>query len=700
MTAESLFGGGRRQRLTALRRRLLLACVLLLAAPAYGFETFNRIKATGELRVGQLAPAGATAEQDRALALGLAERLGVRPYFIDLVGVDALLQALEMGQVDVAIEPLSPARPLPSNLSFTLPVRHADLWLVSSPYMSDARSRAAPLTVHFASDAWHQALDLKKRNADLRVAVARASDSRLALLTQVARGERAASLAYTHELVDQNIPDLRARQQLRDHVALSWVLRDKDRVLRKKVNDFLRERSLTQTALYVDHGDWPSIAERDRLRVVTLYRPETYFAWAGQFLGFEYDLARAFAQSNKVDLEIVIARDREDMIQRLAAGEADLAAAFLTSEDLGEAATASEPYFQARGRLVSPRGRFYRLSAVDFQRKRVLINERSPYAEYFQQLVDSGVSVTILSSPLAGADLVEAMMGGQADLAVIDAHEYQLLSVWRNDIVSLMTLEAPSPRVWAVRPDAPQLLSRVNQFLASKASQRRRQVGTSKYFAGLRVHRTVREAIERFQRDHGLSPFDDLIRRYASYYAFDWRLILAVVLQESRFDPKAVSRSGARGLMQVQDAAARQVGITRLFEPKAAIHAGVRYLDWARNQFEAELDIRDRTWFSLAAYNGGLTHVNAARDLARRQGRDPRRWFGHVELAMADLAKQPRYRALDAQQVINYVERIRGYFEMYVRLTEHEQPIPARSATPVVAASPSTPRPAVGPSPR
>ncbi|MEM6936915.1 MAG: transglycosylase SLT domain-containing protein, partial [Pseudomonadota bacterium] len=154
-----------------------------------------------------------------------------------------------------------------------------------------------------------------------------------------------------------------------------------------------------------------------------------------------------------------------------------------------------------------------------------------------------------------------------------------------------------------------------------------------------------------------------------------------------RFDPNAVSRSGARGLMQVQDAASRQVGISNLFDPKEAVHAGVKYLDWVRSQFEADLDIRDRTWFSLAAYNGGLTHVNAARKLAASQGRDPRRWFGHVELAVGDLSSQPRYQALDSRQVTDYVTRVRDYYEMYVRLTEHQRlPGSGGQALPAVAA--------------
>ncbi len=682
----ALGGGITIRQLLATITLIALALVSFASAPALAFETINRIKATGELRIGQLAPATATADQERVLAINLAQRLDALPYFIDYVGVDALLAALAQGDIDVAIEPLSQARPLGEGLTHTLPVRHADLWRVTSPYVAKSVSKNAGLTVHFASDAWHQALSLKKDNADLRLSVAPVRDSRFSLLTKVARGQLPASLAYAHEFTERDIAGLKPQQRLRDQVALSWVVRSDDRVLRKKIDDFLRERSLTRAALYVDHSDWPSIKQRGNLRLVTLYRPETYFAWSGQFMGFEYDLARAFARTHGLGLELVIARDQQEMMQRLERGEADVAAALLPARALTESVTASQAYLESKGRVVSPKGRFHRLGPLDFHLKRVLVAAGSPYPEHFQRLRKAGVSADVEALALNPEELVDAVLRGEADFAVVDDHEYQLQSLWRDDIVSLMTLDLSTPRVWALRTDTPLLLDAVNDFMATPASQRRVRIGRGKYFSGNAENTALGDAVAAFQRDHSFSPYDELVRRYASYYAFDWRLVLAVMLQESRFDPNAVSRSGARGLMQLQNAAARQMEISDLFNPQSSVHAGVKYLDWVRSQLEVDLDIRDRTWFSLAAYNGGLSHVIAARKLAAEQGRDPRRWFGHVELAMGELSSLPRYQDLDSRQVTDYVSRVRDYFEMYVRLTEHEG-IPAGNIAPAALAA-------------
>ncbi|MDJ0655221.1 MAG: transglycosylase SLT domain-containing protein [Xanthomonadales bacterium] len=673
---------------------LLAAGLLLCALPVLSFETINRIKSAGELRVGFLEPVTLTGLDDRELALELAQRLGVTARTVGFSGYDDLLAALRAGTIDLVGETLALDRRQFADLAPSLPIRHADLWLVSSPFVNPGPD--ASLAVQFGSDAWHQALGLRDQQFSLKVVPA--DWSRGELLQRVAAGQLEASLAYSHELATLELPGLRQRRQLDNHLALGWIFRSQDRVLAKRVNDFLREHGLTRRVVFQDHGDWSDIRKRRRIRMVTVYRPETYFAWSGQLLGFEYEMGKAFAEAHGLELEVVIARDAADMAQRLRAGEADFAAGFLLESGLDPDLVAAEPHFLTRGRLVSAAGRFSRVQATDLHDRTLLVASTSPHRGALDRWRQAGIGVRVKLVDGHDAEILDLLARGEADFALVDDHQYLLESLWRSDVKGWFRLEQPSPRVWAVRGENPELKQVLDQHWTRERDRWRARSVRSKYFAVEQVHEPLKQAVEAFVRHGSFSPYDDLIRRYAAYYAFDWRLIMAVVFQESRFDPRAVSRSGARGLMQVQDVASRQVGITDLFNPQSGIHAGVKYLDWARAQFEADLDVRDRTWFSLAAYNGGLTHVKAARALARRQGLNDRLWFGHVEKAMALVASPEhdpdgRYQALDADQVINYVSRIRDYFEMYVRVTA----VPVLDENPgnrAVAAS------AVAPSPK
>jgi hypothetical protein len=103
-------------------------------------------------------------------------------------------------------------------------------------------------------------------------------------------------------------------------------------------------------------------------------------------------------------------------------------------------------------------------------------------------------------------------------------------------------------------------------------------------------------------RTRATAPYDDLIRRAGLSYDVDPALIKAVVAAESNFEPRALSRVGAQGLMQLMPETARAMGVRRPFVPRENIRGGVRYLRSLLDRFD-DLD------HALAAYNAGPTAV-------------------------------------------------------------------------------------------
>jgi len=93
--------------------------------------------------------------------------------------------------------------------------------------------------------------------------------------------------------------------------------------------------------------------------------------------------------------------------------------------------------------------------------------------------------------------------------------------------------------------------------------------------------------------------YDPIIREMAKKYGIDSDLVRAVIKAESDFDPAAVSRKGARGLMQLMPETARDMEVRNIFAPRENIEGGVKYLRRLLNIFENNLPL------SLAAYNAG-----------------------------------------------------------------------------------------------
>ena len=99
------------------------------------------------------------------------------------------------------------------------------------------------------------------------------------------------------------------------------------------------------------------------------------------------------------------------------------------------------------------------------------------------------------------------------------------------------------------------------------------------------------------------SLYDDLISRAAQQNAIDPRLVKSVMLIESGFNPAAVSRKGARGLMQLMPETADQYGVKHIFDPEENVAAGARYLAYLLGVYAGDVSR------SLAAYNAGENAV-------------------------------------------------------------------------------------------
>jgi len=99
-----------------------------------------------------------------------------------------------------------------------------------------------------------------------------------------------------------------------------------------------------------------------------------------------------------------------------------------------------------------------------------------------------------------------------------------------------------------------------------------------------------------------LDQYDDLIKKAADTYNLDTKLIKAVIAQESYGNHKAVSHVGAKGLMQLMDGTAKDLGVNNPFNPEENIMGGAKYLRQQLDRFKSKE-------LALAAYNAGPGNV-------------------------------------------------------------------------------------------
>ena len=97
--------------------------------------------------------------------------------------------------------------------------------------------------------------------------------------------------------------------------------------------------------------------------------------------------------------------------------------------------------------------------------------------------------------------------------------------------------------------------------------------------------------------------FDHIIQRVAKSYDVDPALVRAIIMAESSYNPRAVSKRGAKGLMQLMPKTAKYLGVEDSFDPEHNIDGGVRYFKELLDQFNGNVKL------ALAAYNAGSRKV-------------------------------------------------------------------------------------------
>ncbi|HPV87978.1 MAG TPA: transglycosylase SLT domain-containing protein [Bacteroidales bacterium] len=125
-------------------------------------------------------------------------------------------------------------------------------------------------------------------------------------------------------------------------------------------------------------------------------------------------------------------------------------------------------------------------------------------------------------------------------------------------------------------------------------------------------------------------PYDSLLQSASKTLGWDWKILRAVMYQESKYRMNARSGSNAFGLMQIKRSTAKDMKIRDLFDPGENIKGAVKYFAYLRrNMGLAHLSEEEEINFVLAAYNAGMTRIQSDREKTAQAGRNPDLW-SHV----------------------------------------------------------------------
>ncbi|MCP4503562.1 MAG: transglycosylase SLT domain-containing protein [Deltaproteobacteria bacterium] len=441
-------------------------------------------------------------------------------------------------------------------------------------------------------------------------------------------------------------------------------------------------KALTSHRTKTFKGDLDAIRKRKVLRVLTRNNSTSYFLYRGKEAGFHFELAKMFAEELGVRLEMVVPPATRDLVPWLLEGRADIVMAALDTHAprIGRVQLTRHYLESPLVVVVQKKDPVQYDSLESLSKLTLLVRPSSSSVKRIRALsktITSGLPMRAARESLEAEDLIGEVADGNVSAAVVEKRVADVELLYRDDVRIAYVFEGePVQSAFATRKEDKKLSAFADDFLRRHYRKKLFNIFYKRFHESRPRAARVRAESARADKNGQLTPWDAIFRREAVKVGLDWRLLVAQCFQESRFDPHAHSPYGAVGLMQMLPTTAAEVGIQNPEDPEASIVGGTRYLKKLVDRYlKKDLPLKEAVRFALAAYNVGPGHVDDARILGVKMGKDPKRWFGHVSEMLPLLARPRHFRAARfgycrGEEPQRYVSEIQTRYDAYVGLTD------------------------------
>ncbi len=397
------------------------------------------------------------------------------------------------------------------------------------------------------------------------------------------------------------------------------------------------------------------IKKRGKLKVITSYNPNSYYLYKDQPIGYEYELLKLLSKDLGVELDMQVTNDLSNIDFMLNSGEGDLIAAnSLVTREKSRQLKYTDYVMTTKQVLVQRKKGYnpkkkknpYIENTVELIGKEIHVRENSDFHSKLKKIQDE-IGGSIKISPLADNitidELIEKVYTGEIDYTIADEQTALINQVYYPEIDISLPVSIDTKIAWVVRRNSSELLNYINQWINSNRDKI--EEIQNKYYRKSRNHMEDLKSDYKPKSKSKISAFDEIIKIEAAKLNWDWRLLAALISQESRFNPNAQSWAGARGLMQLMPETAAPLGlpIGEIFNPRRNIETGVKHLLWLTKVWKEIIpDEDERIKFIMASYNAGQGHVLDAITLTKYFNKKGNVWDKNVAESMLLLA-DPAY---------------------------------------------------------
>jgi membrane-bound lytic murein transglycosylase F len=422
------------------------------------------------------------------------------------------------------------------------------------------------------------------------------------------------------------------------------------------------------------------IQKRQTLHVITRNAPAVYFEGRDGPMGFEYELAKLFADELNLNLDVKIASNRSQILSALDNDYTNIAiAGMVASEARADRYQYSSAYMETTPIVVYRYGNGRPKNISDLIGKRIAVVSDSYHQEELQHLSKSSPELATQlewqALDVETIDLMKRIEDKDIDYAIITSSDLEIHQAYYPRVKKAFEIGKSQQISWYFPSTTDySLINAVNNFFSRIEDDGTLLDLKERYFGHLGQLNYVGARTYIKHINQRLPKYDELFKKYSEKYDIDWRLMASMGYQESHWLPSAVSPTGVRGLMMLTRPTAKEMGIKNRLDPEASIKGGVAYFAKIKARIPDQILEPDRTWLAMAAYNVGYGHLEDARILTEKAGKDPNKWVDVKNflplLQKKKYYKQTRYGYARGNEPVIYVQNIRRYYDVLTWMTQ------------------------------
>lgn len=407
----------------------------------------------------------------------------------------------------------------------------------------------------------------------------------------------------------------------------------------------------------------------DTISACIFYHAADYFVYQGSVIGFQYDILKHLEKDLQRPVTISIETESDEMLSKAVSGQYDIVCFDFDMENfIGTYIEVSEPLAFSYPVLISRKHN---------KNDTVLKNEINSSEGYFNKLNLSELknpnSWKIKNNPdLTIEELMELLVDKQIDYAVCNYNVAITLMPFYKQLNIGPKIGDSFARKWIYNIENKALNDSINNWIKSFKETNKYQSLCKKYLSpdSYVISRSFGK------QKYSTSQYDNILKKVANHYGFDWHLISSIIYQESRFIPDLVGFGGSYGIMQMMPVTCERYGISDTSSVEDQIWAGAKYISFLCNIFKDKVEPSQLYYFVSGSYNSGPGHILDAMALCEKYGHDNRLWDNVVEYLILKSHKDyytdevVKCGYYPGKHTANYVEQVMTRYNGYILAQE------------------------------